>query len=473
MRLKHIFVLMIEHKFLPIDKIELLENNPRIIDDASLKKLCNDIESDPGFLEQRPSLINLKDGRYICYAGQQRIKAQRLLGRKEAPVFIEENVSEEVQNKRMVIDNTHRGEWDIQSLMNDFNFTLDELQDFGIKTTDINFDAPNELSDIEKADAKRNLQDRFLVPPFSILDTRQGYWQDRKRMWSKLGLDSQETREDIELVAKSGQNPAVYELRNKMRAVLGRDPEWDEILAEAKKQGLHIWEGASIFDPVLCEIAYSWFCPQSAIIIDPFAGGSVRGIVAGSLNHSYHGIDLRPDQVEANIRQANEMQIPSVSWYAGDSRTMNELLPQDLKADFIFSCPPYHDLEVYSDDPNDLSNMDYDSFLAVYKEIISHSVARLKENRFACFVVGDIRDKEGFYKSFVPETIKAFEEAGAKFYNEIILVNVAGSLPIRINRQFQGYRKVGKMHQNVLVFYKGDPKAIKQEFGEVAIKAIE
>lgn len=284
MRKMHSFVFMIEHKYLPIEKIELLENNPRIIDDASLKKLCEDIQSDPSFLEQRPSLINLKDGRFICYAGQQRIKAQRMLGKLEAPVFIEENVTEEVQNKRMVIDNTHRGEWDIQSLMSNFNFSLDELEGFGIKTTDINFDAPNEMSEMEKAEAKRNLQEKFLVPPFSILDTRQGYWQDRKRMWAKLGLDSQETREDIELVAKSGQNPAVYELRNKMRDVLGRDPNWDEIIAEAKKQGLHIW--ASIFDPVLCE----------------FAGGSVRGIVAAQLGHRYVAVDLREDQVIANSK---------------------------------------------------------------------------------------------------------------------------------------------------------------------------
>ena len=137
---------MIEHKYIPIDQIELLENNPRIIDDAALKKLCEDIKSDPGFLEQRPSLINLKDGKFICYAGQQRIKAQRMLGHGTAPVFIEENVTEEIQNKRMVIDNTHRGEWDVQLLMKDFNFSLEELQDFGIKTSDINFDGANELA---------------------------------------------------------------------------------------------------------------------------------------------------------------------------------------------------------------------------------------------------------------------------------------------------------------------------------------
>ena len=35
------------------------------------------------------------------------------------------------------------------------------------------------------------LFDRFIVPPFSILDARQGYWQDRKRAWLSLGIQSE------------------------------------------------------------------------------------------------------------------------------------------------------------------------------------------------------------------------------------------------------------------------------------------
>lgn len=465
---------MIEHKYIDITLIELLENNPRTIEDSELKALCRDIEADKQYLEQRPSLINFKDGRYICYAGQQRIKAQRLLGYKTAPVFIEHDVPEEVQNKRMVVDNTHRGEWDIKALQENFNFTIDELKDFGLKTTDINFKAIDTLSDIEKQEAKQSLKERFLAPPFSVIDTRQGYWQDRKRMWNKIGLNSQETREDIELVAKSGQSSGVYELRNKMREVLGRDPEWDEIIAEAKKQGMHIYEGASIFDPVLCEVLYSWFGIPGGYILDPFAGGSVRGIVASTLGFNYHGIDLREDQVNANYDQAKELCInnTSPSWQTGDSNLVLDNVPNDY-ADLVFSCPPYHDLEKYSEDPADLSNMDYEEFIKVYSSIIKKSVDKLKQNRFACFVVSEIRGKNGFYKNFVKDTIEAFEYAGAAFYNEIILLNVAGSVPVRATKQFQGSRKVGRVHQNILVFFKGDPKTIKQEFGDVEVKNIE
>lgn len=40
------------------------------------------------------------------------------------------------------------------------------------------------------------LSDRFLVPPFSVLDARQGYWQDRKRQWLALGIMSELGRGD-------------------------------------------------------------------------------------------------------------------------------------------------------------------------------------------------------------------------------------------------------------------------------------
>jgi len=35
------------------------------------------------------------------------------------------------------------------------------------------------------------LAQRFLLPPFSILDARQGAWQERKREWLALGIRSE------------------------------------------------------------------------------------------------------------------------------------------------------------------------------------------------------------------------------------------------------------------------------------------
>lgn len=338
----------------------------------------------------------------------------------------------------------------------------------------IEFESMFKMDEVVEPVIPAGLSERFIIPPFSIFDTRQGYWQDRKRIWTKL-FDSQASREDVELIAKSGQSTAVYELRNMMREKTGKEPSWDEIIAYARKKGLYIYEGASIFDPVLTEVCYKWFCPEGGDILDPFAGGSVRGIVAGLLGFRYLGIDLRPEQVEANRAQAKEIEKKlgrelSVYWKTGDSNKVLDAIEGTY--DFIFSCPPYHDLEKYSDDPADLSNMSYEDFCIIYHSIIAKSLAKLKNNRFACFVVGDIRDKEGFYKGFVHDTMISFTVNKAQLYNDIILVNVAGSLPVRVGRQFEGFRKVGKMHQNVLVFYKGDPKEIKNNFPEIKIEEL-
>lgn len=345
------------------------------------------------------------------------------------------------------------------------------------------------------------LAERFIVPPFSVLDARQGYWQERKRVWISLGIKSEVGRGDLltcpgEQITEDGLN--YYRNREKNNGLLGESEQSrthysgrevatsyssQQRLTALQKTGdsravdygtagnVSEQSGTSIFDPVLCELAYRWFMPVGGSVLDPFAGGSVRGIVASILGHEYTGIDLSKRQIEANIEQGKLITpAKQPKWIVGDSKNVKELAPGEY--DFIFSCPPYADLEVYSDDPNDLSTMDYTEFKTAYHEIVSKSVSMLKDNRFACFCVGDVRDKKGFYRNFVSNTIDAFQDAGMKLYNEAILVTAVGSLPIRAGRAFQSGRKLGKTHQNVLVFYKGDPKLIR-EFGDVECGDVE
>ena len=228
--------------------------------------------------------------------------------------------------------------------------------------------------------------------------------------------------------------------------------------------------GTSIFDPVLCELVYRWFCFSGGSVLDPFAGGSVRGIVASKLGLKYTGIDLSEVQIKANREQADKICSEKPVWIVGDSANIKTLAPGDY--DLIFSCPPYFDLEIYGEDKRDLSTLSWEDFLEKYRVIIWDSVGMLKDNRFACFVVGDIRDKKGFYRGLPWETIQAFQDAGTTLYNEAVLITAVGSLPIRIGKQFGNYRKLGKTHQNVLVFYKGDPKKIKDQFPEIEVSEI-
>ena len=594
----------------------------------------------------------------------------------------------------------------------------------------------------------RTLREQFLVPPFSILDARLGFWQERKRSWLALGLASElgrgETADgdhvrDLSGIAKSDLSAARVE-RESSSNLTGAAPlpEW----AVGNNVVANIAPGTSVFDPVLCEILYTWFCPVGGSVLDPFAGGSVRGVVASTTGRLYTGVELREEQIKANrmqwdeikdsapmvgalpdfsndslpamtpieqrgdywvkrddvfcigggrggkvrtcwtlaqgaeglvtagsrsspqvnivaqiarrlgipchvhvpqgkltpeLRQAQQagaevvqhkagrnnviiararddaaetgwleipfgmecqeavdatasqvkdlpegvkrivvpvgsgmtlagiltglvqqgLDIPVVGvkvganptkrlnkwapkgwsklvtlvdsgqdyheqakqlewedirldsiyeakcisfleagdlfwiigiraseapqvghvgvdpeWIQGDAANINKLVKG--KYDFILSCPPYYDLEVYSDLRGELSALDsYEDFLVAYRQIISETASKLKADRFACFVVGDIRDKHGNYRNFVSDTIEACLLAGLQLYNEAILITAFGTLPIRAPRIFNASRKLGKTHQNVLVFVKGKGKTAADKCGVIEVYDME
>ena len=277
------------------------------------------------------------------------------------------------------------------------------------------------------------LRDKFMEPPFSVLDTKGGGWQTRKRQWKQLGIESHLGREaECNVKTMSGLTPEEYE----------------------KKYGRKPMEGTSIFDPALCELIYNWYCPENGTILDPFAGGSVRGIVANYLGYKYTGIDIRQEQIDSNREQALKL-LPvdkQPQYYVGDSNVvLTELIPM---YDLVFSCPPYADLEVYSEMKEDLSTMEYNEFIKVYAEIIKKAVAKLKIGGYACFVVGDIRDKKGFYRDFISHTKQAFINAGAGLYNEAILLQPLGTAMLRAGKIFEAGGKLTKVHENVLIFKK-------------------
>jgi len=272
------------------------------------------------------------------------------------------------------------------------------------------------------------LRDTFIEPPFSVLDTKSGNWQRRKKLWKQIGIKSE-----------IGRDATTFNMSS-----------W---LKDKPRNGTQNMNDTSVFDPALCEVLYKWFCPENGTILDPFAGGSVRGIVANKLGYKYTGIDIRQEQIDSNREQGLDiLEVDNQpNWYCGDS---NEVLNGFNKEfDFVFSCPPYADLEVYSDLDGDISNKPYNEFLRLYESIIEKSCKLLKKDGLACFVVGEVRDKKGNYIGFVPDTIKAFEKCGMKFYNEAILLNAIASASMRANGNMKS-KKLVKVHQNILVFKK-------------------
>ena len=439
---------------LPIERLIPYARNSRSHSDAQVAQVAASIRE---FGFTNPVLIDGADG---IIAGHGRVLAARKLGLDKVPCIRLAHLTETQKRAYIIADNklALNAGWDEEMLA----LELAELREVDFDLGLLGFDE-EELGDLFAEPAPEaeggsgseggagSLAAKFGVPPFSVLNARDGWWQDRKRAWLATGIKSELGRGE-ELIGKAAPNSAYG------KQSTGIDKEGNLTYKESVGN-------TSTFDPVLCELAYRWFSPAGGTVLDPFAGGSVRGIVASHCGRQYIGMDLRAEQIEANRAQADVARDPQPVWHCGDSLTIDKVCA-DVDADFIFSCPPYADLEVYSDDPADLSTMSYEDFRAVYFEIIAKACSRLKENRFACFVVGDVRDKKGNYYNFVGDTVEAFKAAGLHFYNEAILVTCVGSLPIRAGKQFSSGRKLGKTHQNVLVFVKGDGKKAAEACGE-------
>jgi hypothetical protein len=300
-------------------------------------------------------------------------------------------------------------------------------------------------------EARKLLTDIFLVPPFSTLDGKQGYWRERRELWLSMGV-------------RSWRPPAIAYSQ--------------DMTGKANDMG-GFGQTASFFDPVICELAYRWFCPPAGKVLDPFAGSSVAGIVAAVLGRSFLGIDLNEQQVVTANEQweklASSLFDPGTGvprWVQGDAANVLNVVGEE-KFDLLFSCPPYFDLEVYSDNPNDLSAMgSYADFLEAYFHVIRCCAKVLADDRFCVWVVSEFRDRSGMQRGFVADTIRAFQAAGMPLYNEAVHLRPQGTAPQRASKGFSVSRKLTPTHQNVLIFVKGDPKEATKILGPVQMDEI-
>lgn len=209
------------------------------------------------------------------------------------------------------------------------------------------------------------------------------------------------------------------------------------------------------------------FCPKGGAILDPFCGGSVRGIVACQLGYRYTGIDLRDEQIQENRKQAKQILgdegSSALKYITGDSDSVLDCIGDANVYDFAFTCPPYFDLEVYSDNPKDISNMDWEGFKKAYASILCKACNLLRKDAFFGIVIGDVRGKDGCFKGLPNVTQIIMKKNGFGLYDDFILIDPLGSASMRADKQFTATRKCVTTHQRFMVFLRGNPRKAKGE----------
>jgi DNA modification methylase len=493
-----------------LSQIQVNGSNPRIIKDDKFDKLINSILVLPKMLVLRPIVV---DDTFVALGGNMRYRAlsaiedmsieeinNRLSGMRDfqrkteaeqeklslywatwkdnptAPIIRASELSEDEQREFIIKDNVGFGEWDMDALANEWDSA--DLLDWGLDVWDDDYSngdgSGSGNGDGSGSDETKSLNDAFVVPPFSIFDSRQGYWQERKKMWRERIGDMAESRTAKLVQSVEMRYKDLYTRTMKHRKELGITfKEYiekyvpKEVLEHEDKKVLS--QGVSIFDPVLSEICCKWFTPyEGAKMFDCFAGDTQKGLVFGMCGFEFTGVELRQEQVDINNRVIAERGLP-IRYICDDGQNVAKYFEPESQ-DMLFSCPPYYNLEVYSDLENDASNQGtYEEFIAILKNAYTSALSCLKEDRFAVIVVGDVRNKtNGAYYDFVGDIKRIFREAGAALYNEIILVEMSSSAALRAAKSMES-RKVCKTHQNVLVFYKGDPSNVKKVFKPITL----
>lgn len=425
---------------IPTDELVEYENNAKLHPHEQVDQIANSIQE---FGFNSPILAWHNDqGEPEIVAGHGRLMAARKLGLEKLPVVFLDHMSEEQRRAYILVDNklTMNSDFDFEILADELGGIADidmSQYDFTVNIENLGIDNLDADTDEEV----RRLQDDFLIPPFDVFDAKQKSWLERKRIWRELIGDLGQARADAKAYEdKTFNNKESYTRNGKMPT------------------------GVSILDPVLSEIVLNWFTPHGrSNVFDCFAGDTVFGYVSGKLGHKFTGIELRQEQVDFNVERTKGL---PVKYICDDGQNVAEHIQPDSQ-DLLFSCPPYYDLEVYSDDPNDASNQsNYEDFYKILDNAFSSACKCLRDNRFAVIVCGDIRDKKGAYRNFPNDIVETFKRNGLALYNNIKLLTPYGTAQIRARRYMRS-RKTCHVYQDVLVFYKGDMKSIKNEFPEI------
>ena len=424
-------------------------------------------------------LVIAGDGEVII--GHGRLEAAKSLGLTEVPCVVQDGLTETERRTLRLADNQIQR----MAVYNDnLGPELQALAEAEMDLAEAGFDADEIIRHMEGSSvgatekrAGSPLLQSFLEPPLSVLIGDSGRWQARKKAWlSYLPIQPAEVGRDRNLVydTPSRRDTDFYSKKDAVSERLGREISTGEFEEKFYRTGSKRASlGTSMFDPVLAELMIVWFSPPGGRIHDPFGGGVERGLVAASKGRAYLGMDLGKEQVEANQESGRRLELPEGGtrprWVHGDSARGFGRACGGKKADLLLTCPPYWNLERYSKDPADLSNMTLEDFDAAHERIIGKALATLREDRFAVWVIGDARREDGSWARLPDRTINAFERQGARLHAHVIFAGPIAARRVIARRAFSSRRTVVSRHEHVLVFVKGDPAQAVSELGPVEV----
>lgn len=222
-----------------------------------------------------------------------------------------------------------------------------------------------------------------------------------------------------------------------------RRTQWDDLLGDTSKlRGENTQFPGDVAE--LCVLLWS---QPGDLVVDPFAGYGMRGLVALTLGRQYVGYEVAKTTYEwVEKRLAREGGVV----YLADGCKM-EATP-DASAALVLSSPPYHAREAYGTDVAQLAALPYADFLEQIRKCAKHVHRVLKPNGIVVFVVGNWR-VDGKLRRFDLDASQALQEAGLDPWDLIILDRGDTFQQFQLLSSLEG-RHTRNVHQYALVYRK-------------------
>ena len=308
--------------------------NPRIFTDKGMKDLAKSIRN----IGMAQPINITRDN--IILSGHARCEILKQKGIEEVEVYVpNRDLTAEEQHEVLIRMNANiAGDWDWDGLANEYN--TKDLDEWGLDIPDFN---PEEDEESDEEEETRHLQSQFLCPPFTVLDTRQDYWKDRKKYWTdKL---------DAAFVAKSFWDPVFVEIMLRWFGSTKEQPATlyraDDIIQDiAENIGLEIStdEPADLlltlyhgqFDPKYTDKIFDHIKDDRFAVIvfeknpadGPYedTGGKVAAHISDRNIHLYNEIILWRDTKDSDIlprnRKVPRVHLEVLVFYKGDIKNI-------------------------------------------------------------------------------------------------------------------------------------------------------
>ena len=198
----------------------------------------------------------------------------------------------------------------------------------------------------------------------------------------------------------------------------------------------------SNFPEEVAKLCLELYLRKSRKLFDPFAGWGERWAMADYYFQDYTGIDINP----VAIQKAKE--VYGADNILADARTYRP----DFQYDGLVTCPPYWNLERYSDQGLDALKT-WEAFLVEYKKTRENVLSFAASGAILCVMVCDWRSM-GRYFDFTYQTQKVFVVLWCEFVDHVV-VSRKGTSKIKVmlpQAVANGYTV--KVHENLLVFRK-------------------